>query len=105
MNTHSKWADCRLELLAAAALRAGISERICKSFFDCVTVDDALEKCTDDERRMIMVQVMNKIEQYLSYRAEGEMRIGAMTFSKVYGILGKTSLADIIMESSRGRKE
>ena len=105
MNTHSKWADCRMELLAAAALRAGISERICKSFFDCVTVDDAFEKCTDEERRMIMAQVMNKIEQYLSYRAEGEMRIGAMTFSKVYGILGKTSLADIIMESSRGRKE
>ena len=105
MNTHSKWADCRMELLAAAAIRAGLSETTCKKFFDCVTVDDAFDKCTDEERSMIMAQVMNKIEQYLTYRAEGEMKMGAMTFSKVYGILGKTSLADIIMESSKGRKE
>lgn len=105
MNTHSKWADCRMELLAAAALRAGLSEMICHSFFDCVTVDDALEKCTEDERRRIMAQVMNKMEQYLGYRAEGEMRMGAMTFSKIYGVLGKTSLADIIMESYQNRKE
>lgn len=105
MNTHSKWADCRMELLSAAALRAGLSDTICKSFFDCVTMDEAFEKCTDDERRMIMVQVMNKMEQYLVYRAEDEMKIGAMTFSKVYGVLGKTSLADTIMRSYQGRKE
>lgn len=105
MNTHSKWADCRMELLAAAALRTGLSSETAQSFLDCVTVDDAFLKCRENERNLIMTQIMKKMEQYLKYRAEDEMQIGAVTFSKVYGILGKTNLADIIMEEFRKERE
>lgn len=101
MNTHSKWADCRMELLAAAALQSGISGELSKSFLDCVTVDDAFSKCRENERTLIMAQIMKKMEQYLKYRAEDEMQIGAVAFSKIYGILGKTDLADMIMEEFR----
>lgn len=98
MNTHSRWADCRMELLAAAALKAGIQgEKACE-FLDCVTTDDALEKCSEEERIRIMEQIMSQIEKYLNYRAGGQMQIGAIVFSNVYGVLGRTTQAEDIMK-------
>ena len=87
MNTHSKWADCRMELFAAAALLAGLPEGKARAFLDCVTTDDALAQCTGEERGLIMDAVMDKIEKYLSYRAPVEMETAAVVFSNVYGTL------------------
>lgn len=110
MNTHSRWADCRMELLAAAALRAGLAgERACE-LLECVTTDDALEKCTEEERHRIMCQVMKQMEKYLRYRASGQIQVGAIVFSNVYGILGKTEQAENLLkeyerETDKGRKK
>ena len=101
MNTHSKWADCRMELFAAAALLAGLPEGKARAFLDCVTTDDALAQCTGEERGLIMDAVMDKIEKYLSYRAPVEMETAAVVFSNVYGTLGKTSQAEAILQKSR----
>ena len=101
MNTHSKWADCRMELFAAAALLAGLPEGKARAFLDCVTTDDALAQCTGEERGLIMDAVMDKIEKYLSYRAPVEMETAAVVFSNVYGTLGKTSQAETILQKSR----
>ena len=49
MNTHSRWADCRMDLFATAALRAGVAGGKAVEFLDCVTTDDALEKCSEEE--------------------------------------------------------
>lgn len=98
MNTHSRWADCRMEILAAAALKAGVSREKTCEFLDCMTTDDALDRCTLSERERIMGQIMERMEQYLNYRAAGELQIGAITFSNIYGILGKTSQAEHLIE-------
>lgn len=94
MNTHSRWADCRMDLFATAALRAGIDGKKARVFLDCVTTDDALKKCSEEERKKIMEQLMIRMEEYLNYRTKGEMEIGVVTFSNVYGILGKTGKAE-----------
>lgn len=102
MNTHSRWADCRMELLATAALRAGLgAEKVCM-ILDSFTTDDALEKVTEAERGLLMEQVMSKIESYLEYRAAGEMEVASVVYSKVYGILGKTKKADELMKKYGG---
>lgn len=101
MNTHSRWADCRMELMAAAALRAGIEGTKAAALLESVTTDDALGKCTSDERVLIMNQIMNKIEEYMNYRTKGKLVTGAITFSEVYGILGKTDRADELIERFR----
>lgn len=102
MNTHSRWADCRMELLATAALRAGIgAEKACE-LLDSFTTDDALEKVTEAERERLMEQVMSKIESYLEYRVAGEMEVASVVYSKVYGILGKTKKADELMKKYGG---
>ena len=101
MNTHSRWADCRMELLASAALRAGLGgEKACK-FLDCVTTDDALEQCTQKEREFLISQVMKQIEKHLKYRAGEQMEVAAVVFSNVYGILGKTENAAELLDRYR----
>ncbi len=103
MNTHSRWADCRMDLFATAALRAGIAGEKAVEFLDCVTTDDALEKCSEEERTCIMEKIMMRMEEYLNYRGKGEIQVGAVTFSNVYGILEKTEKAEELIE--RFRKE
>ena len=103
MNTHSRWADCRMDLFATAALRAGVAGEKAVEFLDCVTTDDALEKCSEEERTRIMEKIMMRMEEYLNYRGKGEIQVGAVTFSNVYGILGKTEKAEELIE--RFRKE
>ena len=103
MNTHSRWADCRMDLFATAALRAGIAGGKAVEFLDCVTTDDALEKCSEEERTRIMEKIMMRMEEYLNYRGKGEIQVGVVTFSNVYGILGKTEKAEELIE--RFRKE
>ena len=42
MNTHSRDADARMEILAANALRAGADVRTAKQILDAVTTDEGL---------------------------------------------------------------
>lgn len=42
MNTHSRDADARMEILAANALRAGADIRTAKQILDAVTTDEGL---------------------------------------------------------------
>lgn len=98
MNTHSRWADCRMELLASAALRAGVPSEIACEMLECVTTDDALTKCSEEERILVMQKVMEKIESSMEHRASEELKVSSMVFSNVYGILGKTSEADQMLK-------
>ncbi len=105
MNTHSKWADCRMELLAAAVLRAGISGERAHTLLDCVTTDEALDRLPEEERQRVMSCIMERIEKYLGYRAPEEMEIGAIVYSNRYGILGKTEQADKLMNTCVRKSE
>ena len=97
MNTHSRWADCRMDLLASAMLRAGLSGERARLILDCVTTDDALALLGEEERKATIVQIMKSIEKYLEYRMAEQMPVGAILYSNVYGILGKTSRVDELM--------
>lgn len=43
MNTHSRWADGRMEVLCAGAVMAGAQTDLCKKILECITTDDALQ--------------------------------------------------------------
>ena len=42
----------------------------------------------------MIVFMQDFMEEYLNYRGKGEIQVGVVTFSNVYGILGKTEKAD-----------
>ena len=90
MNTHSKYGDCRMEILAAHAGAVGLSGPVLGEILDCVACDDVLRILSEQGGwQKTMNSVMGKIQDHLSHRAD-EMEIGAMTFSKEYGLLGQS---------------
>ena len=107
MNTHSRWGDCRMELLASAALRAGLSGERAAALLGCNTTEDALQILTEKERRKVMDCLLEKIHTYLNIRAQSsaqrDMKTGAVLFSNVYGVLGMTRYGEELL--ARGREK
>lgn len=107
MNTHSRWGDCRMELLASAALRAGLSGDRAAALLGCNTTEDALQILTEKERRKVMDCLLEKIHTYLNIRAQSsaqrDMKTGAVLFSNVYGVLGMTRYGEELL--ARGREK
>ena len=69
----------------------------------CISTDDALdvineENLIDDVSKLLV----EKIEFYMNHRTGGSIRTAAVVFSSVYGLLGKTSLADAMLDEIRG---
>ena len=99
MNTHSRIADGRMEVLTTCAVQAGAKLDVLRQLPGCVTTDAALEILKkSDMLEAVMEQLMIRIENVLERRSAGSIKIAAIVFSNEYGILGKTKLADELLE-------
>ena len=106
MNTHSRQADGRMEILAAHAAMAGGSRELISQLMECITTTAALELLGKEGiLKEVMSTVMIKIEEHLKHRAGDGLEIGAVMFSKEMGILGKTSDADRLTQQIQSRKK
>lgn len=87
-QTHSRQADARMELFAAAGLRAGLQQEILLRILDAATTEEALS-VLDEAGCLapVMDVVKARIAYYLERRAAGRLRIRAVVFSTVYGEL------------------
>lgn len=109
MNTHSREADARLEILASCALRAGADIKTVRQMLDSVTTDDGLYILQESgvwEKTMQIL--MEKIDFYMEHRSQGRMKTGVILFSNQFGELGRTKnvgelLKKLIEEKSRIR--
>ncbi len=91
MNTHSRCADARAEVLAANALRAGISLEGAKEILDTITTDEALAVIRREGLlEPVMKEITDRVEYYLNHRAYDRLLLGAVLFSNEYGYLGET---------------
>lgn len=94
MNTHSRCADARAEVLAANALRAGISLEGAKEILDTITTDEALAVIRREGLlEPVMKEITDRVEYYLNHRAYDRLLLGAVLFSNEYGYLGETRRA------------
>lgn len=99
MNTHSRQADCRMEVLASHAALHGASCQIVQELLDSVTTTEAVEILKKNELLSpVMESVMEKIEQHLKRRAGQELKVGAIVFSNEEGILGTTAGAGRLLK-------
>ncbi len=94
MNTHSREADSRAELMAACALRAGCTAETARRLLDCLTTDEMLEvlKAAGLMERTMEI-AGERIDYYMNYRAKGQITIGAAIFSNETGMLCTTGPA------------
>ncbi len=92
MNTHSKEGDCRMELMAAAGLQAGISGLLAREILSCVTTEEALERLREsDKLAPAMEYILSKACFYLNKRAAGKMQVECIMYSNDFGELAKSS--------------
>ena len=106
MNTHSREADCRMELMAAAAVRCGASEAAVREILDCVSTEEAVAVY---EREGLTGRAFAYLTErgafYLDRRGKGEIAIQYMMYSNQYGLLGKTGEAEAFLMEANSKDE
>lgn len=106
MNTHSRQADCRMEVLAAYAAAEGASAECVQAILSCITTTEALEFLKEKGILSgVMERVMERIEFHLRHRAGGSLQVEAIVFSTEDGILGKTKRAEALLKEIRAGAE
>lgn len=94
MNTHSRNADSRMEILASNAVMAGADAETARRVMGCVSTDDALEVLS--EKGLVgptMDILIPKMEFHMNHRVKGALKVAAITFSSEFGVLGETPSA------------
>lgn len=98
MNTHSRKADCRMEVLAAHAAMAGADRDTVTKIMNCINTTEAIRILKGENiLAPVMGTVMLRIGKVLKRRAGEDMAIEAVMFSEEEGILGKTEGADVFL--------
>lgn len=91
MNTHSRCADCRAELMTAFALRAGATLEQAGKLLDTLTTEEAVTLLEEyGLKEAVMPLIVERIIYYLDHRAYGKLELGLVLFSNEHGLLGKT---------------
>ncbi|MCR5283574.1 MAG: cobalt-precorrin-5B (C(1))-methyltransferase CbiD [Lachnospiraceae bacterium] len=91
MNTHSAEGDCRMELIAASAIRCGGAPDILQRILTCVTTEEAIGILqTAGIDKACFLDITRRIEYYLSRRAKGEMEIKCILYANAFGLLGQS---------------
>ena len=104
LNTHSKYGDCRMDIMAACGGACGLRAPRIKEMLDCAACDDALrilqEEGIYEETLKLLTE---RIAGNLRHRAGEELESGVLVFSNVYGILGETENArDLLKKAMEG---
>ena len=95
MNTHSKEADCRMELLAAFSVREQVEPLLVQKILDCVTTEEAIPFLVKSGKlQQVMEQTVERICYYTENRAGGKMKTDCILFSNEYGELAKSKGAE-----------
>ena len=99
MNTHSRWADCRMELISAHAALHGADRKTIEALMQAATTDaclDLLESC--GLRQKVVETLADKAQWHVSRRVGGAYQAGLVFYSQQQGELFVTEQARQIIE-------
>lgn len=96
-NTHSKYGDRRMEILADC-ISDGADESLLEAVKGSNTTEEAVGHLSETENlELVMSEVTGRIQRQLESWSHGKVCIQVVTFSTVYGILGKSQGADALI--------
>lgn len=88
MDTHSKIADCRMEILCAYSAIAGVKSTDCKKIMNCVTTEEALlllrELKIEDE---VVDEIAKRVLYHIKRRSDEKTNIKIIIFSDAWKVL------------------
>ena len=95
MNTHSREADARMELLAAFALRCQVPAECARRILDCLNTEEALALLqVSGKLQEVMDYAMERICFYLDKRAGQRLEIACIMYSSEFGELARSREAE-----------
>ncbi len=99
LNTHSKYGDCRMDIMAAHSGAAGLRPERIEEMLDCATCDDAVRILKEENLcQEALERITRRIAFILDNRVGGELETGAVMFSKEYGLLSETDNAQSLLK-------
>ncbi|MCI8478798.1 MAG: cobalamin biosynthesis protein CbiD [Oscillospiraceae bacterium] len=105
MNTHSRAADCRMELFCAYSAVCGADAALCRGLMEAATTDACIALLDEAGlRAAVLDRLLDAIQRRLEQRAAGAYEVGAVVFSNEYGLLGETRQAGWIRGDLLQRK-
>ncbi len=91
MNTHSREADCRMELLAAFAIKEQVDLAKLREILDCATTQEAIPIIEESGKlHQIMDRIAGRICYYVEMRAGGKLKTDCILFANGFGELAKS---------------
>ena len=103
MNTHSSEADCRMELMAAAAIRSGAGSDIAEEILDCLSTEEAIAIYKrEGMESKCFTYIMDRIKYHLERKAKGRIDVQCIVYSNGYGLLGQTAEAAAFLDEAKG---
>ncbi|HIV80414.1 MAG TPA: cobalt-precorrin-5B (C(1))-methyltransferase CbiD [Candidatus Avanaerovorax faecigallinarum] len=98
MNTHSSYADGRMEIIASHAAMSGASPETVKNIMDCITTDQALDLVKSEPfYEDIKKSVTEKVMEHLNFRLKDECEIEVVMFTSDRGHIMKSPGADSLI--------
>ena len=88
LNTHSKVADCRMELMAAAALRTGQTADVSLDILGAVSTEEGVRILKEQGGcEAAMEDLMERMMYHANKRAAGKIHVEIMTYAMEHGLL------------------
>lgn len=91
MNTHSKEADCRMELLAAFAVRERMDVRQIENIMECATTEEAVRILKENGKlKPVMEYAAKRICYYMEKRAGDRLKADCILYTNECGKLAES---------------
>jgi cobalt-precorrin-5B (C1)-methyltransferase len=95
-------ADCRMEIISAAAVREGADTDLILRILGCLTTEEAFALLAGEGMLdKVSSRIMEGILYHLDKRAAGQLHIECIMYTKEKGILASTAGADEMIEENR----
>ena len=92
MNTHSRNADARMDILTAHAAVLGADQETAARLMDCITTDEALDILKEKGLlEPVMKRLLERMDFYVEHRSGKSLERGILTFSLEQGVLGEST--------------
>ena len=97
-QTHSKYADARMEILAAYCACLGANASLVNELLNCITTEEAVDLIIANKLSNVFDLIADRVALRSTQRAHNEIKIEAIIFSQAKGLLGKSLNADSFLK-------
>ncbi len=99
MNTHSSYADCRMEVIGVHSAICGADAETVAKIMSCVTTDEAFDLIKDKSYyEDVKNRILEKVLYHLRFRLKGEAEIETIMFTTDRRHIIKSQGADMMIE-------